>query len=122
MRQDMKNFSDITAIDTSDLLEVYIEINEHNGAEYVFFINNEPVSVTRGSIKFDLLTAIDLECKIKTGAVEISKFLVNGKEVLPIYQHLANPPTNWITTDWKFSIPGPFYPWYHEITGQGWIA
>jgi hypothetical protein len=122
MHQDMKNFLDITAINTSNLLEVYIEIIEHNDAIYEFFINNEPVVTKKGSLKFDLLAKIDLECKIKTGAVEISKLLINEKEVLPIYQHLADPPTNWITTDWKFSIPGPFYPWYHEITGQGWTA
>jgi hypothetical protein len=40
MHQDMKNFLDITAINTSNLLEVYIEIIEHNDAIYEFFINN----------------------------------------------------------------------------------
>jgi len=118
----MKNFSDITAIDTSALLEIYIEIHDHYNAEYEFFINNQPVYFKKGSVKLDLLSGIDLECKITTGAVEIGKLLINQKEVLPIYQHLAEPATNWITTNWTFSIPGPFYPWYHEITGQGWTA
>jgi hypothetical protein len=122
MHQGTKTFSDITAIDTSNLLEVYIELREHNDADYVFSINDKPLSATSGLYKFDLLTAVNLKCEIKTGAVEVVKVLINNKEVLPIYQHLADPATNWITRNWELTIPGPFYPWYHEITGQGWIA
>jgi hypothetical protein len=122
MHQDMKNFSDIMAIDTSNLLEVYIEIKEHNNADYVFAINKKPLMTKSVFLKFDLLSSIDLTCKIKMGAVEVVKLLINNKEILPIYQHHARPATNWITTDWELTIPGPFYPWYHEITGQGWTA
>jgi hypothetical protein len=48
---------------------------------------------------------------------------VDDIEVLPKYQHLATPATCYIdsNTVWQFNIPN-FYPWYHQITGQGWIA
>jgi hypothetical protein len=49
---------------------------------------------------------------------------INGLEVLPKYQHLATRPTNYIDRLglWRMEIATPFYIWYHEITGQGWIA
>lgn len=119
MLQDMKNFLDSTTIDISNQLEVKIELIEHNSPVYSFTVNNRSVEST---MYFDLLDNLNFSCIISNGTVEVAKIIINGKEVLPVYQHLAEPPTNWITTDWKFSIPGPFYPWYHQITGQGWIA
>jgi hypothetical protein len=115
----MKNFSDITAIDTSDQLEVEIELIGHNNAEYTFTVNDLPA---KPKMYFDLLDSLNFCCNINNGAVEVAKLIINGHEVLPVYQHLANPATNWITHNWTFTISGPFYPWYHEITGQGWIA
>ena len=38
---------------------------------------------------------------------------VDGKEILPKYQHLA--------VDGKLTIPEPFYRWYHRVSGQGWL-
>lgn len=38
---------------------------------------------------------------------------INGIEILPKYQHLSQ---NGILT-----IPGPFYSWLHEVSGQGWL-
>lgn len=48
---------------------------------------------------------------------------VDGFEILPKYQHLASPPTDYVdnNTPWILEIPN-FYPWYHKVTGQGWIA
>jgi hypothetical protein len=115
----MKNFLDITAIDTSNKLVLDISIKEHNDPCYNFTVNNLPLE-TR--MCFDLLDSLYFNCNIVSGAVEVIKLTINGKEVLPIYQHLARPATNWITTDWELVVPAPFYTWYHEITGQGWIA
>jgi hypothetical protein len=55
-------------------------------------------------------------------ALELS-LTVDSHEVLPLYQHLASPPTTYIDFNnvWHLHIPN-FYTWYHEITGQGWIA
>jgi len=115
----MKNFLDITAIDTCDQLEVEIELIGHNNSEYTFTVNNLPA---KHKMYFDLLDDLNFRCNINNGAVEVVKITINGKEILPIYQHLARPATAWITADWEFVVPAPFYAWYHEITGQGWIA
>lgn len=115
----MKNFLDITAIDLTELIEVKVDLIEHHDPEYRFLVNSRPV--TR-FMKFGLLEDLNFSCKISKGVVEIKQITVNGYEIMPIYQHLSCPPTNWITQNWNLNIPGPFYPWYHQITGQGWIA
>lgn len=38
---------------------------------------------------------------------------VDGIEVLPKYQYLA--------VDGRLTITKPFYQWYHEVSGQGWL-
>ena len=119
MHQDMKNFYEVTVIDVNDQLQVEIELIKHNDPDFTFTVNGTPYQST---MYFGLLDQICFDCKITTGAVEVAKITINGLEVLPIYQHLAEPATNWITTDWEFTVPAPFYPWYHKITGQGWIA
>jgi hypothetical protein len=115
----MKNFSDITAIDIKNCLEVKIKLIEHNNPDFAFSVNGIPYE---SKMYFGLLDQIRFSCKISNGAVEVARITINGHEVLPIYQHLAQPATNWIATNWQFTILGPFYPWYHEITGQGWTA
>ena len=117
----MKNFYEASAIDISNCLQVKISLIEHNNPNYTFTINGAPITAN-SKISIGLLDEINLSCKISNGAVEVSKATINGYDVLPIYQHLANPATNWIVSDWQFKIPSPFYPWYHNITGQGWIA
>lgn len=54
-------------------------------------------------------------------AVE-AKLVIDGYEILPKYQHLASPQTCYIDSNelWQLKIDN-FYPWYHEVTGQGWI-
>lgn len=56
-------------------------------------------------------------------AVEILNLKIDDYQILPLYCDLAVPPTTYIdfTGTWDFKIFN-FYPWYHEITGQGWIA
>lgn len=55
-------------------------------------------------------------------AVEI-KVVVDGHEIIPLYQAHANPPTNYLDFNGKWTLHIPnFYPWYHEVTGQGWIV
>lgn len=115
----MKTFLDLTDIKTANRLEVVVELIEHDNPNYVFAVNEKQLQPV---LYFDLLTDLQFSCKINNGAVEVAKITINGKEVMPIYLHLADPATNWITADWELRIPGPFYPWYHEITGQGWIA
>jgi len=68
--------------------------------------------------------AIDISVQIHRqhpDAVKIS-LVIDSNDILPLYQQLANPPTCYLDSNaiWTFSIPN-FYPWLHEITGQGWI-
>ena len=117
----MKNFYEVTVIDIENQLEVVVELREHDNPEYKFTVNDLPM-VSRMPFAFCLLAELQFRCTISNGAVEVAKITINGHEVLPVYQHFARPATNWIATDWEFTVPAPFYPWYHEITGQGWTA
>ena len=121
MHQDMKNFYEVTDIDTSNQLRVDVVLIQHHNAKYVFTVNNAQI-INKGTLLFDLLEHMVFRCQVTVGAVEIKRIEINGKEIMPIYQHLSEPKTSWITDDWCFEINQPFYPWYHEITGQGWIA
>ena len=122
MPQGTKNFLDITAIDTADQLQVAIELAVHDRAVYNFFVNGIPVRSKNSVICVDLLSTIQFDCGVKTGAVEVVQIAINGQQVMPIYLYQANPPTSWITDKWALTIPAPFYTWYHRTTGQGWIA
>jgi hypothetical protein len=56
-------------------------------------------------------------------AIEIVRLTIDGHEVMPLYLNQSVPPTNYLdfTDSWSLKIPS-FYPWYHKITGQGWIV
>jgi hypothetical protein len=74
-----------------------------------------------------LFNPVNVKCTVldaNAGAVEIKLLSVNGTEVLPKYQHLAEPQTAWINQNgvWEFTTGSPFYPWFHTISGQGWVA
>lgn len=114
----MKNFSEVTVIDTAQKLAVLVEIVEHDNPTYQFTVNDQLANTI---LYLDLLEPLTFKCHVENGAVEV-KITINGHEVMPIYQHLANPATSWVTADWMFQIPQPFYIWYHTITGQGWFA
>lgn len=122
MRHDIQTFLDLTDIDTSKLLQVDVVLIPSKDAVYQFTVNGIQLNSLHSMLHFDLLANLKFNCNISSGHVEVALIKINDREVMPVYLHLANPATNWITTPWEFNIPGPFYPWYHEITGQGWIA
>ena len=122
MYPDMKTFSELTAIDTRLLLEVQVQLNPHDHAVYTFSVNGIATTDPYSTFRFDLLDQLHFSCQVSAGAVEVAKITINGYEVMPVYLHLAQPPTNWITKSWQFDISTVFYPWYHAITGQGWTA
>ena len=115
----MKNFSEVTAISTADQLLVKIELIEHDNPVYSFTVNGIPAADT---ITVDLLEPIHFKCTVQAGAIDVAKIAINGYEVMPLYQHHASPATSWVTADWELHIQQPFYTWYHQATGQGWIA
>jgi hypothetical protein len=127
MHPDINNFSNILDIDTSARLEVHLVLQIHEQVDYHMQLNDHKIMSLDERIFLDLFSPIKLTCSITDthkGAVEIKSFTVNNKEILPIYQHLAQPATAWINKKgiWCLNIPAPFYSWYHEISGQGWIA
>jgi len=103
-------------------LQVAIELAVHDHADYNFSVNGISVRAKNSVVCIDLLSTIQFDCRVKTGAVEVVKIAINGREIMPIYLHQADPQTSWITDKWSLTIPAPFYPWYHQIIGQGWTA
>lgn len=123
----MNTFSDITAIDLNRKLLVKIDTVRHGTVQYRLRINGHLVPDNSIEIYLNLFDPVHLHCFVIPGqdgsALEIKSLTVNGLEVLPRYMHLASKPTMWLTGgEWYFISKGPFYPWYHEISGQGFIA
>lgn len=127
MHQDIKTFSEALGIDVKDQLQVQLIIQTHGSINYRMRLNGHLISDEETIYNISLFSPIKLVCTVADvngGAVEIKLLVVNGNEVLPKYQHLASPQTAWIdqTGTWEFSINESFYPWFHRISGQGWIA
>ena len=125
----MDNFSKITDIETVHALQVELEYRIHGNCIAYVMLNDYHIVHPTAKIAVNLFDPITLKINLLefeegTSGVEITKFTVNGLEVLPKYQHLANKSTNYIDfyDEWCMEIPTPFYVWYHKITGQGWIA
>ena len=125
----MKNFSEALATKPNLKLTINLiltpvgkdipcEVSVNN--ETVFDQSISSIQTITGDV--DLLDPIDIRVKIQREhpqAIQVI-LVVDGWEVIPKYQHHANPPTNYINTneEWSLSIP-EFYSWYHKITGQG---
>ena len=121
----MKNFSELLV--TRPNLTVVIELKIHGRVSYQASINQHIISTYTKNV-FDLMSPLNFSIQLDdfdegTSGIEIVEFSVNGLEVLPLYQHIASPPTNYIDKlgIWKLEILLPFYQWYHDISGQGWI-
>ena len=127
MHQDIKTFSDILDIDTQDQLQLHLVIESHGNIHYRMRLNGHLISDANTTYTVGLFSTVNLKCTVfetNGGAVEIKLLAINGQEVLPKYQHLAQPSTAWIDQEgtWEFVIDQPFYPWFHKISGQGWLA
>ena len=130
MHHVMKNFSDITAIETVNALSIELNYRFHGNCLATVCINDTwYVELGHGVIPVNLFDPISLTVTIidfeeGTSGIEIEKFNVNGIEILPKYQHLSSSKKCYIDQydTWRFDIPAPFYVWYHKISGQGWIA
>jgi hypothetical protein len=129
MHQDIKTFSDLTAIDARHKLIVGLQLQKHGQTESIVKLNDCVIAADQIRFEFDLFDPIKLEIELLdfvegTSGIEIVNFNVNELEILPKYQHLASKPTNYIDFlgVWSFQIPSPFYIWYHQISGQGFIA
>ena len=128
----MKNFSEATAIKSDLKLKLVLDLKAVDVCPCQIFINDhlEVYSGLVGTNTFlKELPLTDPICikiivdRIHPQAIEILKLSIDGYEILPKHLNQANPPTNYLdfTGTWIFEITN-FYPWYHDITGQGWIA
>ncbi len=133
MLRTMKNFSDITAIETVNALNVNLQYRVHGRCAFSISVNDyyfqAGAGVGFGNVHMDLFDSITLKVELMdfdegTSGVEIKQFSINGLEILPKYQHLSSNKKCYIDElgTWYFEIPSAFYTWYHQITGHGWIA
>lgn len=127
----MKNFYDSTVINPTLKLDVVITLTPVNSCPCIVLINNKVIydNVLAEAIilqqKHPLTDPLLISIIVTRQHPEaiIVGITVDGYELIPLYQSLAIPPVSYINTNgiWTFTIPS-FYPWYHKITGQGWIA
>jgi hypothetical protein len=125
----MKTFSKLlaTIIQDDRFLRITIELKSHGDVRYQARINGQEF-VDSIKTQVHIFAPIDFTIDLTeftegTSGVEVVKFTVNELEILPVYQHLANPPTNYIDSigTWAMHIPKPFFQWYHTVSGQGWL-
>jgi hypothetical protein len=135
----MKNFYEATVIKPKLTLRCCLGIKRtHGDVRCVIKINDENPfgnnhnGETKIIANHDLWFSVPLDQPIDISiqlidrqhpdALELS-LAVDGQEIIPLYMNQANPPTNYLDSNdvWQIHIPN-FYLWYHELTGQGWIA
>jgi hypothetical protein len=128
MRQDIQTFSDITAINTQRKLTVDLSVTRYGQTDSFVKLNGFIINVDKITVELDLFDPVNLDVNLVefaegTSGLDVS-LTVNGLEVLPKYQHLSSNKKCYIDTlePWSYKIPSNFYVWYHNITGQGWIA
>lgn len=128
----MKNFLEAQAIKDKLQLKIVLELKAVDICPLTLLVNDQ-VKFYGGLVgnncfiySVNLTDPISIKMIIDRQhpqAVEIINFSIDGYEILPKYLNWANPATNYLdfTGIWRLEIPN-FYPWYHQITGQGWIA
>lgn len=125
----MKNFYEATVTKSTLKLQIVLRVKpvgnvkariQINDASWTTEITKEKVFVH----EIKLTDPINIQIQIdRTHPEALEAVLeIDGHQILPLYQQLATPPTCYLNTNstWSFNIPN-FYPWLHEITGQGWI-
>jgi hypothetical protein len=127
MPQDIKTFSDLLDIDPQ--LDISITIKVHGLVAGAVYFNEQPCHEGVNHFTAGLRESLHLISTIThfdegTSAIEIVDFTVNGYNVIPTYQHLSSTGNGYhdFCGSWSFLVIQPFYPWYHQVSGQGWIA
>lgn len=128
----MKNFYEITAIKQELKIKMVLELKAVEVCPCRIFVNDR-LEFYGGLVgdncfihEFGLTDSISLRIEVDRQhpqAIEIINLSIDNYEILPKYQHVSTPPTNYLdfTGTWTLDIPN-FYPWYHDLTGQGWVA
>ena len=125
----METFSKLlaTIIQDDRFLRVKIKLKSHGHVQYQARINKQEFTDSIET-QVHIFAPIDFSIVLTefaegSSGVEIVEFTVNELEILPLYQHLANPATNYIDSlgTWTMYIPRPFFQWHHTVSGQGWL-
>lgn len=128
----MKNFYEATVIKEDLKLRMVLELKAIGICPCKLFINDQMefygglVGHSVFIYELDLTAPIRIKIDVDRQhpqAIEITNLSIDGYQILPKYQHASVPPTNYLDFSgvWLLEIPN-FYPWYHELTGQGWIV
>ena len=135
----MKNFYEATVIKPNLKLSCCLSLKvTHDSMPCIIKVNSQTIFEDDASGQTQLISEHHLDFQLfLTDPIEISiqlidrqhpnaveaRLVIDGYEILPKYQHLASPATCYIDSNdlWQIKIDN-FYPWYHEVTGQGWIA
>jgi len=143
----MKNFYDQQGINTNINFVLEFEPITNNGEPTIeIILNNEKIygkypltSFRRIYTRLKLMDSIKLEILMsdkeydaeKETAIIIKTLKIDGIEIIPQYNHLIdyqndhniNTKTNYLGYNgkWTLDIDRPFYQWYHQISGQGWL-
>jgi len=123
----MKNFLEITVIKPK--LQLEFTYKPHGNFKHIVTVNGHVCTPGKNEFSIDLLESIHIESTIfkklnKSDAIEIVQAKVNEYTFLPLYMHLATNTNCWHDYEgkWQYKINKPFYNWFHEVSGQGWIA
>jgi len=125
----MKNFYDAITIRDELYLALALTLNpvdcpicqvEING-KTVFNGPLEQAQTLTGHVKLNDPIAITIQLSDRQHPQAVEPVLyIDTKEVIPLYQHHADPAISYIDTNdvWQLEIPN-FYQWYHTVSSQG---
>jgi hypothetical protein len=129
----MKNFYEATVIKPALQFDIDILISPQEGHPKCKIELNDQIvfdGILLEQFKTRISSPIGLPLNFKITidrkhpeAVYIDKIAIDGREVIPLYMNRAIPTTCYLDFSgaWTLNIPN-FHIWYHELTGQGWIA
>ena len=142
----MKSFSEATDIDILLDLKVTVEPLTRNGVPYgrisldhiTMFdgLLYQPTTVcAQINLCDDIQILIDLHGKIydqnKETAIHIKSIAVDGIEIKDHCYNLIQYNNDQrvkhqtlylgFNGEWMLRVPGPFYRWWHTVSGQGWL-
>ena len=126
----MKNFSEATVIKSNLKVSMSLTLEPIGKVSCLVRINDSIVFenilsdtiVLKRDLRLEDTIDINIQIHRHHPDAVIVSLAVDNKEILPKYQHLTDPPTNYLDQSgtWVFKISN-FYPWFHNVTGQGWI-
>lgn len=127
MPHDIQNFSDLRGIEPT--LTVSVTVKIHGLIVGNVTLNGELCYPGVNTFTVPLRSRIKLVSDIQnfdegTSAVEITDLTINGYNVIPTYQHLSSSGNAYHDKKgfWTMEIDKLFYRWFHDASGQGWIA